>query len=260
MHHGDGGAGRWAGRAPYRGPPAAVSGIPKPAPELRGSTVYEHSVTKRGGAGRRAARALRAPWDGTQVRLRIIETGAELRRFEGHEHCGHQRDGAGRRAARALGIRRSDAAAVGSRDRRRAAPVRGTRALGHQRDGAGRRAARALGIRRIGRCGCGISRPAPNCAGSRGTSDWVTSVTVLADGRRALSGSGGSDAAAVGSRDRRRTAPLRGARGLGHQRDGAGRRTARALGIRRIRRCGCGISRPAPNCAGSRARATGSPA
>ena len=48
-----------------------------------------------------------------------------------------------------------------------------------------------------------------------GHEDWVTSVTVLADGRRALSGSVGSDAAAVGSRDRRRAAALRGARGLG---------------------------------------------
>ena len=38
---------------------------------------------------------------------------------------GHQRDGAGRRAARALGVLGPDAAAVGSRDRRRAAPVRG---------------------------------------------------------------------------------------------------------------------------------------
>ena len=44
-----------------------------------------------------------------------------------------------------------------------------------------------------------------------GHEDLVTSVTVLADGRRALSGSWDQDAAAVGSRDRRRAAPLRGA-------------------------------------------------
>ena len=44
-----------------------------------------------------------------------------------------------------------------------------------------------------------------------GHEGWVTSVTVLADGRRALSGSWRPDVAAVGSRDRRRTAPLRGA-------------------------------------------------
>ena len=69
-------------------------------------------------------RALSGSWDQT-LRLWDLETGAELRRFEGHEERGQQRDGAGRRTARAVGILRSDAAAVGSRDRRRTAPLRG---------------------------------------------------------------------------------------------------------------------------------------
>jgi len=42
---------------------------------------------------------------------------------------------------------------------------------------------------RTGRCACGTSRPARNCARSRGTSNFVTSAVFSPDGRRVLSGS-----------------------------------------------------------------------
>ena len=64
-----------------------------------------------------------------------------------------------------------------------------------------------------------------------GHEDWVTSVTVLADGRRALSG---SEDKTLRLWDLETGAELRRFEGheRGHQRDGAGRRAARALGIR----------------------------
>ena len=87
----------------------------------------------------------------------------------------------------------------------------------------------------------------------------VTSVTVLADGRRALSG---SDDRTLRLWDLETGAELR--RFEGHE-DGVTSVTVladgrRALSGSGIGRCGCGISRPAPSCAGSRGTRTGSPA
>ena len=102
-------------------PPTLVPSRPTftpPGAELRRFEGHEDGVTSVTvlADGRRALSGS----DDRTLRLWDLETGAELRRFEGHERPGHQRDGAGRRAARALGVRRPDAAAVGSRDRRRA--------------------------------------------------------------------------------------------------------------------------------------------
>ena len=151
---------------------------------VHGAMKESHSVTVLAD-GRRA---LSGSWIRT-LRLWDLETGAELRRFEGHG-CRHQRGGAGRWTARALGSRGPDAAAVGPRDRGRTAPVRGARGCRHAAwrrcpmDGARSREpttdAAAVGSR----------IPAPSCAASRATKVPVTSVAVLPDGRRALSGAG----------------------------------------------------------------------
>ena len=110
-------------------------------------------------------RALSGSSDKT-LRLWNLETGAELRRFEGHEALGQQCDGAGRRAACALWLLTKTLRLwdleTGD-ELRRFERQNGVTSVTVLADG------RALSGSRIGRCGCGISRPAPSCAGSMGT-------------------------------------------------------------------------------------------
>jgi len=84
----------------------------------------------------------------------------------------------------------------------------------------------------------------------------VSAVAVLADGSRALSGSSGPDAAAVGSGDRRDPAHSYRAHESGHRSGGAGRRQPRTL-LRRSPRLRGALSSSARTAPGSTAKSCG---
>ena len=134
------------------------------------------------------SRALSGSRDNT-LRLWDLATGESLRTLEGHTDGVTAVAVLGRRQPRPLRLLGQHAAAVGSRDRREpCAPSKGT-PVGSPRWRCWPTAAAPSPALTTTRCGCGISRPARPCAPSKGTRVGVTAVAVLADGRRALSGS-----------------------------------------------------------------------